>query len=216
MTGYELTLCGARLTLLGSGALWWPEAGVLAVADLHLGKAERIARRGGALLPPYETRATLERLASEIAAHQPVRVICLGDSFDDTAAADALPGEARAALAGVMAGRDWTWVGGNHDAGLGVEAVRLGPLVFRHIATGEAGEVSGHWHPKLRVGLGGRGVTRACFLADARHLILPAFGTYTGGLAADAAPLAALMGPGAIAVLTGRVPCAVPLTRIPA
>lgn len=216
MTGHDITLCGARLTLMGSGALWWEETGVLAVADLHFGKAERMARRGGVLLPPYETRATLDRLAAVVAALRPARVLCLGDSFEDDAAAEALPAEAQAALARLTDGRDWTWVGGNHDARMGEETVAIGPLLFRHIATGARGEVSGHWHPKLRVSLGGRAVTRACFLADARQVILPAFGTYTGGLHADAPPLAGRMGPGAIAVLTGPTPCAVPLARVPA
>ncbi len=187
----------------------------MCVSDLHLGKSERMARRSGALLPPYESRETLWRLAEAIAATDPVCVICLGDSFDDLAAAQALKDEARQHLAKLQAGRDWVWIEGNHDAGpvdlagSHLAQVRLGGLTFRHIAQQEAqGEVSGHFHPKA--GVAGIG-QRPCFLLDERRLILPAFGAYTGGLSARAAPLAGLMGDRALAILTGKRAIPVPL-----
>ena len=68
MTGVLFDWHGLRLEARCSGALWWPEGRWLIVADLHLGKSERMARRGGALLPPYEGRETLRRLAEEVAA----------------------------------------------------------------------------------------------------------------------------------------------------
>ena len=156
------------------GALWWPERRLLAVADLHLCRSERLARRGGALLPPYETAATLDRLAAEIAALEPARVVCLGDSFDDCAAGAALSAIDAARLTALIAGRDWTWIAGNHDPaplalpGSHRAELALGPLVFRHEAARDAapGEVSGHWHPKLRLPLGAGAVSRPCFLAD--------------------------------------------------
>jgi DNA ligase-associated metallophosphoesterase len=214
MTGYPFTLCGAALVALGSGALWWPGAGVLCVADLHLGKAERLARRGGALLPPYETRETLARLGADLAATDASRVICLGDSFDDGEAAQALCDEDAGALAALMARRDWTWIAGNHDpmlpGGVPEEAAVLGPLTFRHIAEpGQMGEVSGHYHPKAAVG----GRSRPCFLIDAARVILPAYGCFTGGLRATDASLSALMAPNALAVLTGPRPMPMPMPR---
>jgi len=217
---HPFTLCGARLRALPSGALHWPEAGVLAVADLHLGKAERMARRGGALLPPYETQDTLLRLQTDIEATAPARVICLGDSFDDAAAAEALPEAAVLWLARLMAGRLWDWIAGNHDPGplaLGGShrgELALGPLMFRHIAVpGATGEVSGHYHPKARLALGGARVARPCFLIDAARVILPAYGTYTGGLATEAAALSGLMAEGAVAVLTGARAQPLPMPR---
>ena len=220
MNGYAFTLAGAALTARGSGALWWPDRRLLVVADLHLGKAERMARRGGALLPPYETRDTLARLEAEIAALDPGTVLCLGDSFDDDAAAAALAEDETLWLARLMAGRRWLWVAGNHDPGpidLGgshLAAWRAGPLTFRHIAEpGARGEVSGHYHPKARLAPGGTHVARPCFLIDRARAILPAFGTYTGGLASRDAALAALMAPGALAVLTGPVARPIPMPR---
>ena len=220
MNAHAFTLSGAPLHALPSGALHWPAAGLLVVSDLHLGKAERIARRGGALLPPYETADTLLRLESDIAATEPARVICLGDSFDDAAAADALDEAILLRLSRLMAGRQWDWVEGNHDpgplalAGTHRAEVALPPLVFRHIARpGATGEVSGHYHPKARLALRGARLARPCFLIDAARVILPAYGTYTGGLATETAALGGLMGPEAVAVLTGTTARAVPMPR---
>ncbi|HRO12144.1 ligase-associated DNA damage response endonuclease PdeM [Amaricoccus sp.] len=222
MSGAILTLAGATLTARPSGALWWPAARLLCVADLHLARSERLARRGGTLLPPYETTETLERLAAEIAALAPARVVCLGDSFDDPAAGAALPPADAARLAALVAGRAWTWIAGNHDpapppfGGQHRTECRLGPLTFRHAAepAPDPGEVSGHYHPKLRLPLRGGAVTRPCFLADARRLILPAFGAYTGGLFASAPPLARLLAPDARAILTGEPSVTLPLAAL--
>jgi len=215
MNGHAFRLAGAALVAFPSGALYWPDAGVLCVADLHLGKSQRLARRGGALLPPYETEATLTRLDADLAASMPTRVICLGDSFDDLAAEAEMDEAHRLWLLRMMAGRGWVWIAGNHDPGpLSVGGThraewRCGPLTFRHIAETDAdvGEVSAHFHPKWR--LAGR--AKPCFVTDGARLILPAYGTYTGGLPADAPVLRPLFANGAIAILTGSRALAVPL-----
>lgn len=210
---HAFTLAGETLHALPSGALYWPAQSLLCVSDLHFGKSERLARRGGALLPPYETRATLEKLEADIDRTAPACVICLGDSFDDLAAADGLEEEARLRLARLMAGRDWTWIEGNHDAGpvdIGGThraTVTLGPLTFRHIAEPSAsGEISGHYHPKAQI----KGTSRPCFLVDAHRLIVPAYGIYTGGLRTHDAGLQTLMQKGALAILTGTKAFPVP------
>ena len=209
----EFSLNGARLTALPSGALWWGAQRLLCVSDLHLGKSERMARRAGALLPPYEVAETLMRLEADIAAHSPASVVCLGDSFDDLAAGYGLDEGARLRLTVLQAGREWVWIEGNHDAGpldLGgvhLAELALDGLVFRHIAAprlaADCGEVSGHYHPKVR--LLGQGLP--AFLLGAARLIMPAYGAYTGGMMADRPPLQGLMGPRAraLALRAGRV-----------
>lgn len=215
MNAHPVTLAGEKLLARPDGSLHWPARSMLVVSDLHLGKSERMARRGGALLPPYETHETLWRLDSAIEQTRPATVLCLGDSFDDLDAALSLPEEARLRLARFQAGRDWIWIEGNHDPGpveLGGThryELALGGLVFRHIATAATGEVSGHFHPKLS--LPGQPGSRPCFLVDNDRLILPAFGAYTGGLRANAPPLVELMAPDALAILTGRRATPVPL-----
>ncbi len=218
MNGYAFSLAGAELTALPSGALWWEARALLAVSDLHFGKSDRAARRTGRLLPPYETQETLARLDADIAATRPATVVCLGDSFDDTLAAEALAEADLLWLARLMAGRRWVWVAGNHDpgpvaiGGTHLAELQEGPLRFRHIAMpGAAGEVSGHYHPKARLG---RGIARRCFLTDAARVILPAYGTYTGGLGCDDAALSGLFGAGALALLVGRRVVPVPMPRL--
>lgn len=220
MNTHPFTLAGAQLEALSTGALWWPDQSLLCVSDLHLGKSERIARRGGTSLPPYETRDTLSRLAADLARTHARTVICLGDSFDDLGAAQSLPEEEKLWIARLQAGRRWIWVEGNHDPG----PVDLGgshlaelprpPLTFRHVAhAGASGEVSGHYHPKARLALGGRSVSRPAFLYDSDRVIMPAYGTYTGGLDTRNAAFAPLMRPEACAVLTGKTAIAVPMPR---
>lgn len=220
MNTYPLNFAGTTLQALGSGALWWPDQALLCVSDLHLGKSERLARRGGSILPPYETRDTLTRLAADLDRTEARVVICLGDSFDDAGAALALVEEDRLWIARLQAGRRWIWVEGNHDpgpmdmGGTHLAELSLPPLTFRHIARpGASGEISGHYHPKAQVRTRARTISRPAFLADRCRIILPAYGTYTGGLRSRDAVLADLMRPEAVAVLTGPTPQAVPMPR---
>lgn len=213
---HALFFHGETLHLLPSGGLLWPARKLYCVADLHLGKSERLARRGGALLPPYETLATLEKLDRDLESTRAESVICLGDSFDDLAAIDGIDETSRLWLARLMAGRDWIWITGNHDAGPieigGTHRAELKrePFTFRHIAEpAEKAEISGHFHPKARLA----GQARPCFLADANRLILPAFGVYTGGLRSNDATLSSLMARDALAILTGSRALAIPMPR---
>ena len=225
---HVFTFRGEVLHALPSGGLHWPARRMLIVSDLHLGKSERSARRGGAMLPPYEGLETLGRLSDDIARTAARTVICLGDSFDDLAAADAIDTETQDRLVPLMAGRRWIWIEGNHDPGPvalgGTHMAQLsdGPLRFRHVAghvpdgaaqDDMAGEVSGHFHPKARLTTRRGAVTRRCFLVDENRLILPAYGTYTGGLSCTDPVLACLMGDRARAILLGRPPVAVPMPR---
>lgn len=217
MTALDFTFCGTRCTALPTGALCLPDHAALCVSDLHLGKSDRIARRSGIMLPPYETRETLEKLDADISATQPATVICLGDSFDDPEAADSLTPDIRLCLSRLQAGRTWIWIAGNHDPeplGLGGThrvQTRVNTLTFRHIATTATAEVSGHYHPKHRVAAR----SYPAFLFDDQRMILPAYGTYTGGLSSDAPVLRGLFATRPTAILTGRKAIAVPVIETP-
>ena len=220
MNGYRFTLAGADLEARGSGALFWPARRLLCISDLHLGKSERLARQGGSTLPPYETQDTLSRLDGELAATDADIVICLGDSFDDAEAARSLPERDKMWISRMQAGRRWVWIEGNHDPGpvdLGgthLNELPMHPLTFRHIAQpSQSGEISGHYHPKAQLVAKGRAITRPCFLIDGDRVIMPAFGTYTGGLQAHEQVLSNLMRDEALAVLTGPFPAPIPMPR---
>ena len=220
MNGCEISLSSAQLTALGSGALWWADQRLLCVSDLHLGKSERILRRGGTALPPYETQDTLSRLEADLDATDARIVICLGDSFDDLSAAQNLNEIERMWITKLQTGRRWIWIEGNHDPGpidLGgshLAELQWPPLTFRHIAQkGKSGEVSGHYHPKVQLSIRKKRITRPAFLLDVDRLILPAFGTYTGGLNSNDDALTQIMRDDATAVMTGPVPHLVPMPR---
>ena len=183
-----LDIAGVSLHADLSGALFWEEQHLLVVSDLHLEKGSSFAARV-VLLPPYDTLATLSRLAAVISRHDPRIVVALGDSFHDRTAHERLSAEDRAAVTALQAGRDWIWISGNHDpmlprdlGGTIANEVAVGPITFRHEPTGAQGEIAGHLHPKARVAARGRSMERRCFASDGIRAVMPAFGAYAGGL----------------------------------
>jgi DNA ligase-associated metallophosphoesterase len=186
----EVSVAGAILVADCAGVLYWPEERLLVVADLHLEKGSAFAARG-VLLPPYDTAATLARLAMLIERYAPRLVIALGDSFHDGGGPARMSDISRVALKTLQRGRDWLWIAGNHDpdpaeniGGRFAETLALGPLTFRHEPSPHRcdGEIAGHLHPQARIARRGRAVSRRCFASDGKRLVMPAFGAYAGGL----------------------------------
>ena len=184
------SFAGHAFAALRQGALWWPARQALLVADLHLEKASWFARFGQ-MLPPYDSVATLTGLRTLAETTGAREIWCLGDSFHDSAGCARLDGAARAALLALTSSTRWTWITGNHDPGIDAalggmivpEAEIDGLLLHHEAEPGETRpELSGHFHPKLRISLRGRQVSRRCFVATPHKLILPAFGALTGGL----------------------------------
>lgn len=211
MTAAPIHLAGHKLLLDPAGAVVWPDEHLLAVADLHLEKGTAAARRGQ-LVPPWDTAATLDRLALLLRTWRPRTVVALGDTFHDghgparMAAADA------ARLRAMAAATRFVWVGGNHDPepthGLpGVVAAewQLHGLTFRHEARpGAEAELCGHHHPKAGVSTRGGRISRPCFVADGRRVMLPAMGAYTGGLDVSHPAIARLFPRGGRTFLLGQ------------
>lgn len=186
----EIAVNGERFVALSAGALYWPARETLIVADLHFEKGSHFAAKG-VMLPPYDTRATLLRLAALLDEHKPKQLISLGDAFHDGEAQTRMNDEDAAMLQSIAAATRMIWILGNHDpapparfAGAVEQSVRLGRLLFRHEPApfAEAGEVAGHLHPAARVRVETRLVRRRCFASDGERLIMPAFGAYAGGL----------------------------------
>jgi uncharacterized protein len=190
VSGGDVVVAGIALVADCAGALYWPEEGLLVVADLHLEKGSSFATRG-VLLPPYDTAATLAKLGALVARYAPRFVVALGDSFHDGGGPERVSESDRAMLGSLQRGRDWIWIAGNHDpepvrdlGGVSAAMFGVGPLVFRHAPEREPtdGEIAGHLHPVARVSGRGRTVSRRCFASDGKRMVMPAFGAYTGGL----------------------------------
>jgi len=213
------SFAGETFEATRAGALFWRSEQALLVADLHLEKASWFARFGQ-FLPPYDSHATLTALAGEVDRTGATRLYCLGDSFHDAFGCERLPGEARELLTSLTARLDWTWIVGNHDPGFAdhcggriADEVELGGIILRHEAVRDEPrpEISGHFHPKLRVNLRGRHVSRRCFVTSARKIIMPAFGSLTGGLDAHHPEILGSVGGNAAAL----VPVSDRLLRFP-
>ncbi len=204
-----LSFGGHDFKALAEGALYWPARRALLVADLHFEKASWFAVRGQ-MLPPYDSIATLSGVTALVERTQARELWCLGDSFHDSAGCERLPEAARAMLTGLTARLDWRWITGNHDSlmvdhcgGRIEEEALVEGLVLRHEADPRDSrpELSGHFHPKLRMRLRGRQVARRCFVATGTKLILPAFGSLTGGLDAYHPEIIRAVGSGAQALV---------------
>lgn len=203
---------GQPFRMLADRALFWPRHGALIVADLHLEKASWYAALGQPL-PPYDSHDTLDRLAA-LAAETGARAIwCLGDSFHDRHAAARIAPAVAERLHAQAAATRLTWIAGNHDGLTGnawggdvADELVVDGIVFRHqsLASETRPEVSGHFHPKLRLNLRGRPVSRPCFAGNDRRLILPAYGSLTGGLAVEDPVIAANFSGGYQAMLVAR------------
>ncbi len=185
----RLAVSGVEFVADLSGALFHEAERLLIVADLHLEKGSAYAARR-VLLPPFDTAATLARLASVIMRLAPRTVVALGDSFHDVRAGERMAESDRSALGQLQRGRDFIWVAGNHDpevpAFVGGErcaAFSIGTVTLRHEpAPGAHGEIAGHLHPVARVVSKSGGLRRRCFASDGKRCVMPAFGAYAGGL----------------------------------
>lgn len=198
-----------RFAIVAPAALYWPAQNALLVADLHLEKASFYARQGQ-MLPPYDSHATLSDLAALVSETGAKAVFCLGDNYHDGDGEARLEPDAARQLVAMTGALDWVWITGNHDRdvvglwGGSVIDEWIGEgLALRHEATptSRLPEISGHYHPKIRIPVRGRHLSRRCFVKGARHLIMPAFGALTGGMAAQDPVIEACVGGPAEAVI---------------
>ncbi len=204
-----LSFANQEFVLTTGRALYWPRENALLVADLHLEKASFYAKHGQ-MLPPYDSRETLERVACAIRETGARRVFTLGDNFHDSSGSTRLETHAAGMLAALTRAVDWVWITGNHDphmearsGGTIADELAIGGMILRHMAKrGETRpELSGHFHPRLQLTIRQRRIRRACAVVsecdgandESCRMILPAFGALTGGMdAADPAIVKAL------------------------
>lgn len=175
----------------------------LLVADLHLGKAAAF-RHAGIPVPEGSAQADLERLERLVGEHAVQRLLVLGDLFHaKSGCTERVFAEFRAFRERIPR-TEVVLVLGNHERGLGTRAAdvreSLGidaclpaldepPLHFVHEPASAASPASrdlfvvgGHLHPTLSIrGPRGDRIADRCFVAEPSLLVLPAFGSFTGG-----------------------------------
>ncbi len=207
-SGTPLGFAGEELVLLKNNALYWPRERALLLADLHLEKGSWYAKTGQ-MLPPYDSRETLERVADAVKACGARRVITLGDNFHDEAGTQRLDPYAAGMLESLTRALEWVWITGNHDEAMArtfgatiAQEMVVNGITLRHEAKpGESGpELSGHYHPKMRLRVRNRHIARPCGVLSrsgvgGERLIAPAFGAYTGGMDAGSPEILRALSP---------------------
>jgi DNA ligase-associated metallophosphoesterase len=197
LTSIEVEVAGQRVALRGDRSLYWREAELLAVADLHLGKTESY-RRDGVALPDGVMYDDLLQLAMAVEDTGARRVVVIGDLVHDK---QGMTATVRDAL--------WRWrqtipcaldlVVGNHDrriAALPAEwdiavhdpVLELGPFAFSHERpVAHAYTWLGHRHPVAILRSGHERLRLPCFHVSGSSGILPAFTAFTVGAPIDCA-----------------------------
>jgi DNA ligase-associated metallophosphoesterase len=199
--GVVAEVAGERLMLLAERAAYWERRRTLLLADPHFGKAAAF-RAAGVPVPRGTTTGSLARLDAALSRTSATRIVFLGDFLHAREGREPettrVVGEWRRRHASV----DMVLVRGNHDKRAGdpgpeidlrcVDApINEPPFVFTHkpAVSDDGYVICGHVHPAARLtGLGRESVRLACFWAQARTMVLPAFGEFTGVAEIDAQP----------------------------
>jgi len=184
---------GHSLQLLGDRAMYWAATRTLIVADVHVGKAATF-RALGVPVPGGITAKDLARLSDLLRVTGAERLLILGDFLHAR--------EAHAANAQLLAWRGQhadlriDLVIGNHDrragatdAGLGIRELaspheELGLQFVHDPAEARGGPtLAGHLHPQAWLAdFDGSGAKVPCFVVETSLLVMPAFGSFTGGV----------------------------------
>ena len=183
----EIKFGNNQFLLNPDGSMYWLKDKSLIVGDLHLEKSTSYIDQGN-YLPPYDTRETLERLSKVIKKLSPNKIILLGDVFHDNLGHTRLENREKKIFKNILK-QNIIWVQGNHDNHFKPTNVKTyisyksHNFTFSHISDKKnILEISAHYHPKVTFKYKGRKITKPCFLITKEKIILPAYGSYTGGL----------------------------------
>lgn len=184
----EINFYGLPISLLPQKALWVKQEKLLVVADLHLGKAQYFQANGIPISANTHVQ-DLFNLQSLIELYNPNKVLFLGDLFHAGPLAIAdfehfLDKNKRIQFLLTM---------GNHDDKsskivlpqkiISLTDWKVGEVVFQHHPSNSEASptVCGHIHPKYKIHALPRSKALPCFYWNQYNLILPSFGSFTGG-----------------------------------
>lgn len=188
----KITIRGEELILDKERAIYFPEQKILAISDLHLGKAAHF-RKAGLQIPSTLAQSDLQRLANLLDHYQPSTLLINGDMFHHEINTDiAVFEEWKAAYKNIK----FALVKGNHDHLHNAEYEQLGIEIhepsfctsnfcFIHDAVKckekELYPISGHVHPGISiVGKAKQRLKFPCFYFGNNYAVMPAFSAFTG------------------------------------
>jgi DNA ligase-associated metallophosphoesterase len=189
---HEISVLNQRLQLLPEKAVYVPDLDLLLVADVHLGKSEAFQSLG-IPIPNRVNQDTLDRLQNLCDRLFPKTLIVLGDlfhslrGFDDTILQSWVHfTETCGAAVQVILG--------NHDRAIATllsayaipfhtRPVEYPGLILSHEPANVPNCVNlcGHIHPCLLLKTRLDTLRLPCFFLEQHRLILPSFGSFTGG-----------------------------------
>jgi len=194
-----LTATSADIVLLPGRAAFLPGCATLLVADVHLGKAATF-RQAGIPVPEGTSLTDLARLEWLVFGTQAKRLLILGDLFHAKSGCTERVFDEFTETRARFPATEVILIPGNHDRSIGKLPPSLGidsclrthdepPFHFVHEPETPLPEpdrtcftISGHLHPTISLASpGGDRITERCFVAGDDTLVLPAFGSFTGG-----------------------------------
>ena len=195
----DFEIHGHALTLTPEGCILIRNSSTLVAADIHLGKSAAF-RAAGLPVPEGDTARDLARLATLVNLYHASRLVIAGDLFHAPAG---ITPEISDSLSRFLADIriPLQLVSGNHDAKIrllpcglhSVTALDLDGIRIIHDPDEVTPEprlhLAGHWHPLVKIRDGARTSLRMpCFLLRGHTLVMPSFGSFTGGLVIDPKP----------------------------
>ena len=191
--GIKISWNNASLTLLPDKAIYWPSQKVLFIADPHFGKAATF-RKSGIPIPEQGTRDDCVRLSKLIEKTRADSLVILGDFFHARLGKTQEIHDILLRWRESFSELNIHLIRGNHDLNSGdpwhdlqikchQDPFKLFDLECRHIPISPSKEpyLAGHIHPGFTLkGKGKNRLRAACFHVNHSHIVLPAFGSFTG------------------------------------
>lgn len=189
----KLETLNSEIQLLPEKAVFLAGDKSLVLADLHFGKINHF-RRAGLPVPPAANVKNTETLIDLINRMKPARIIFLGDLFHSHYNEE---WEVVGQIVRHFPSCRFELVRGNHDIMSEQQYRRHGITLKRNDTVGrfllthepmnkdevpiDKINMAGHLHPGARLeGKGRQAIMLPCFWFAKNHLVLPAFGSFTG------------------------------------
>jgi len=170
------------------GVLFWLEKKIAIVSDLHLEKGSSFAS-SGQFVPPFDSEETLKKLINFLKTHEVQTIILLGDTFHDRGALNRMSSKVKSIFDSLVENYEIIFVLGNHENKMKSAFIKfyeryiVDDIHFLHEAVLEKKyQISGHFHPVASLKINSKQITEKCLIHSENHIIMPAFGEFTGGL----------------------------------